>query len=121
MVTPGPESVESRIGLRNSSSPCRPRKSDWSPGLVDMRGDVDEEGWEYAFYWNGRYWWCGGNWHGKAVLIHGWVRRRKWIRELQRKQVSPLETEVDEKQEVVTEEGESEKPGGGGFDGLLSV
>ena len=57
---------------------------------VDMRGDVDQEGWEYAFYWNGRYWWCGGNWHGKAVLIHGWVRRRKWIRTMERDQVFPL-------------------------------
>lgn len=47
---------------------------------VDMRGDVDDEGWEYAFYWNGRYMCCGGNWHGKSVFIHGWVRRRKWIR-----------------------------------------
>jgi len=56
---------------------------------VDMRGDVDEEGWEYAFYWNGRYWWCGGNWHGKSVFVHGWVRRRKWIRELHRIEVHP--------------------------------
>ena len=95
----------------------------WKQGrwYVDMRGDVDEEGWEYAFYWNGRYRWCGGNWHGKAVLIHGWVRRRKWIRELQRKQVpSPL-MEVDQNGVVVTEEEEVGKRGGGGFDGLLSV
>src|ERR1700738_2165595 len=28
---------------------------------ADMRGDVDQEGWEYAFYWNGRYRWFGGN------------------------------------------------------------
>jgi hypothetical protein len=56
---------------------------------VDMRGDVDQEGWEYAFYWNGKYRWCGGNWHGQARFIHGWVRRRKWIRELVRKKVPP--------------------------------
>jgi hypothetical protein len=54
---------------------------------VDMRGDVDDEGWEYAFYWNGRYRWCGGNWHGKSVLIHGWVRRRRWVRDMERIQV----------------------------------
>jgi len=49
---------------------------------VDMRGDVDQEGWEYAFYWNGRRRWCGGNWHGQARFVHSWVRRRKWVREL---------------------------------------
>ena len=49
---------------------------------VDMRGDVDDEGWEYAFYWNGRYRWIGGNWHGKSVLVHGWVRRRRWVRDM---------------------------------------
>ena len=58
---------------------------------VDMRGDVDQEGWEYAFYWNGRWRWCGGNWHGQARLVHAWVRRRKWIRELIRKNVSPAQ------------------------------
>jgi len=57
---------------------------------VDMRGDVDDEGWEYAFYWNGRYNWVGGNWHGKAVWFHGYVRRRKWVREIRRKEVSSL-------------------------------
>jgi hypothetical protein len=60
---------------------CRWKEERW---YVDMRGDVDEEGWEYAFYWNGKYKWFGGNWHGKAVLFHGFVRRRKWIREMQR-------------------------------------
>ena len=62
---------------------------------VDMRGDVDEEGWEYAAYWNGRWKWFGGNWHGKHVLIHGWVRRRRWVRELQRIQVCPNAYECD--------------------------
>ena len=57
---------------------------------VDMRGDVDDEGWEYAYYWNGRYNWVGGNWHGKAVWFHGYVRRRKWVREIHRKEVSSL-------------------------------
>lgn len=56
---------------------------------VDMRGDVDQEGWEYAFYWNGRWRWCGGNWHGQARFIHAWVRRRKWVRQLIRKPVHP--------------------------------
>ena len=57
----------------------------------------------------------------RLVLIHGWVRRRKWIRELHRKQVSPRSTEVDQKLEVATEEEQAGKRGGGGFDGLLSV
>jgi hypothetical protein len=51
---------------------------------VDMRGDVDEEGWEYAFYWGGRYRWIGGNWHGKHVFLHAWVRRRRWVRKMER-------------------------------------
>ena len=52
---------------------------------ADMRGDVDQEGWEYAFYWNGRYRWFGGNWHGKPVWFHGSVRRRRWVRDMERK------------------------------------
>jgi hypothetical protein len=74
---------------------------------VDMRGDVDEEGWEYALYWNGRYWWCGGNWHGKAVWFHGWVRRRRWVRDMERieHQETPAQPTVERT---------------GGIEGLLS-
>ena len=68
---------------------------------VDMRGDVDQEGWEYAFYWNGRWRWCGGNWHGQAMFVHAWVRRRKWIRELMRKNVSPVHSSPPEPQTPV--------------------
>jgi len=80
---------------------------------VDMRGDVDEEGWEYAYIWDGRYYFIGGNWHGKSVLGHSWVRRRRWVRELVRKKRDKKAVKDGKKEEQVG------KPGGGGFDGLL--
>ena len=78
---------------------------------VDMRGDVDEEGWEYAFIWDGKYWWVGGNWHGKSVFGHALVRRRRWVRDLVRRR--------ERKAVQHMERGEVGKVGGGGFDELL--
>jgi hypothetical protein len=40
-----------------------------------MSGDVDEEGWEYSF-WFGK----GCAWHGTHPWFHSFVRRRRWLR-----------------------------------------
>ncbi|KAJ9085141.1 hypothetical protein DSO57_1016818 [Entomophthora muscae] len=42
--------------------------------LVDMSGDVDPNGWQYAFRFRQR------NWRGDAKAFHNFVRRRRWIR-----------------------------------------
>lgn len=81
---------------------------------VDMRGDVDQEGWEYAFYWNGRWRWCGGNWHGQARFVHSWVRRRKWIRELIRRPSRKRDEPSKEEEQIG-------KVAGGGLDELLTL
>ncbi|CAG8609430.1 16380_t:CDS:10 [Funneliformis mosseae] len=42
--------------------------------LIDMSGDVDEEGWEYAFNFH------SSSWHGCYQPLRSFVRRRRWIR-----------------------------------------
>ncbi|CAG8586500.1 3918_t:CDS:2, partial [Dentiscutata heterogama] len=47
--------------------------------LIDMSGDVDEEGWEYAPDFH-----CSC-WHGCYKPLRSFVRRRRWIRLRRRK------------------------------------
>ena len=50
---------------------------------ADMRGDVDQEGWEYAFYWNGS---IGGLVPGIGMgSLSGIVRGRRWVHDMERK------------------------------------
>jgi len=42
--------------------------------MIDMSGDVDEEGWEYAFNFH------NSSWHGCYQPFRSFVRRRRWIR-----------------------------------------
>ncbi|RHZ81073.1 hypothetical protein Glove_124g12 [Diversispora epigaea] len=42
--------------------------------LIDMSGDVDEEGWEYAFDFH-----CD-NWHGCYRTFRSFVRKRRWVK-----------------------------------------
>ncbi|KAG0226931.1 hypothetical protein BGW42_003285 [Actinomortierella wolfii] len=42
--------------------------------LVDMTGDVDEDGWEYAMTFH------GSPWHGNHELFRSFARRRRWLR-----------------------------------------
>jgi hypothetical protein len=46
----------------------------WRTWYVDMGRDVDEEGWEYSFYFR------GFAWHGTHPWFHSFVRRRRWLR-----------------------------------------
>lgn len=48
-----------------------------------MTGDVDEEGWQYSFYFR------GSKWHGVSVWWHAFVRRRRWIRKRVKRKVIP--------------------------------
>jgi len=42
---------------------------------VEMSHDVDEEGWEYSF------WFKNCSWHGTRPWFHSFVRRRRWLRQ----------------------------------------
>jgi len=42
--------------------------------MIDMSGDVDEEGWEYALNFH------NSGWHGCYKSFRSFVRRRRWIR-----------------------------------------
>ncbi|KAF9168329.1 hypothetical protein DFQ27_007626 [Actinomortierella ambigua] len=42
--------------------------------LVDMTGDVDEDGWEYAMTFH------GSPWHGSHEIFRSFSRRRRWLR-----------------------------------------
>ncbi|KAF9583471.1 hypothetical protein BGW38_009388 [Lunasporangiospora selenospora] len=47
--------------------------------LVDMTGDVDEDGWEYAMTFH------GSPWHGNYEIFRSFSRRRRWLRLRKRK------------------------------------
>ncbi|GAA5954944.1 hypothetical protein JCM3765_007819 [Sporobolomyces pararoseus] len=55
--------------------PCKPYWK-WldQEFMVDIGGDVDEEGWSYAVFFHSK------NWRGEPSLFKSFVRRRKWIR-----------------------------------------
>lgn len=50
--------------------------------LVDMTGDVDEDGWEYAMTFH------GSPWHGNYEIFRSFARRRRWLR-LRKRKVKP--------------------------------
>lgn len=50
--------------------------------MIDMTGDVDEAGWQYALKFHGAVW------HGNYKHFRSFVRRRRWLR-LRRSQVPP--------------------------------
>lgn len=47
--------------------------------MIDMTGDVDEAGWQYALKFHGAVW------HGNYKHFRSFVRRRRWLR-LRRRQ-----------------------------------
>lgn len=53
--------------------------------LVDMTGDVDEDGWEYAMTFH------GSPWHGNYEIFRSFARRRRWLR-LRKRKVCILDT-----------------------------
>ncbi|KAF9977541.1 hypothetical protein BGZ73_005670 [Actinomortierella ambigua] len=50
--------------------------------LVDMTGDVDEDGWEYAMTFH------GSPWHGSHEIFRSFSRRRRWLRLRKKKGVT---------------------------------
>ncbi|KAI9295195.1 hypothetical protein K502DRAFT_365198 [Neoconidiobolus thromboides FSU 785] len=48
--------------------------------MIDMSGDVDPHGWQYAFHFKNH------TWRGETKAFHNFVRRRRWIRLRRKKQ-----------------------------------
>ena len=65
----------SAVNITNAQVPDPSWEWDWRCWYVDMSGDVDEEGWEYSF-WFGK----SAAWHGTHPWFHSFVRRRRWLR-----------------------------------------
>jgi hypothetical protein len=70
----------SAVDLTNAQVPDPSWEWAWRTWYVDMSHDVDEEGWEYSF-WFGK----NGAWHGTHPWFHSFVRRRRWLRQRVRK------------------------------------
>lgn len=73
------------IGTDLQNHPLPDPTWEWvdSTWLVDMSGDVDPNGWQYAFRFNN----C--TWRGDSKAFHNFVRRRRWLRLRQKKVRSP--------------------------------
>jgi hypothetical protein len=71
---------ESRVNITDAQLPDPSWEWSWRTWYVDMSRDVDEEGWEYSFYFK------GFSWHGTHPWLTSFVRRRRWIRKRVRKQ-----------------------------------
>jgi hypothetical protein len=66
---------KSRVGVADAQLPDPSWEWAWRSWYVDMGGDVDEEGWEYSFWF-----WRGCGWHGTHPWFSSFVRRRRWLR-----------------------------------------
>lgn len=64
----------SPVNITNAQVPDPSWVWDWKSWYVDMSYDVDEEGWQYSF------WFRGAAWHGNHPWFHSFVRRRRWLR-----------------------------------------
>jgi hypothetical protein len=77
----------SAVNITNAQVPDPSWEWAWRCWYVDMSGDVDEEGWEYSFWFGKR---CA--WHGTHPWFHSFVRRRRWLRKRsKRKTFKPKE------------------------------
>lgn len=66
---------DSPVNITNAQVPDPSWTWDWRTWYVDMSHDVDEEGWEYSFSFQGRF-----AWHGSHPWFHSFARRRRWLR-----------------------------------------
>jgi len=64
----------SAVNITNAQVPDPSWVWAWKTWYVDMSHDVDEEGWQYSFYFR------NFSWHGNHPWFHSFVRRRRWLR-----------------------------------------
>lgn len=64
----------SAVNITNAQVPDPSWEWAWRTWYVDMSGDVDEQGWQYAFSFT------TSKWHGTHPWFHSFVRRRRWVR-----------------------------------------
>ncbi|KAL2810708.1 hypothetical protein BJX63DRAFT_422927 [Aspergillus granulosus] len=62
------------VNITNAQVPDPSWEWAWKTWYVDMSGDVDEQGWQYAFSF------ASSSWHGTHPFFHSFVRRRRWVR-----------------------------------------
>ncbi|KAJ5683926.1 uncharacterized protein N7477_000271 [Penicillium maclennaniae] len=65
---------ESAVNITNAQVPDPSWQWAWKTWYVDMSGDVDDQGWQYAFSFG------SSQWHGTHPWFHSFVRRRRWVR-----------------------------------------
>ncbi|KAL4913745.1 hypothetical protein BDW62DRAFT_192040 [Aspergillus aurantiobrunneus] len=63
------------VNITNAQVPDPSWDWAWKTWYVDMSGDVDEQGWQYAFSFS-----TSSSWHGTHPFWHSFVRRRRWVR-----------------------------------------
>lgn len=68
------EKRDSAVNITNAQLPDPSWEWVWKAWYVDMSGDVDEQGWQYAFSFG------SSQWHGTHPWFHSFVRRRRWVR-----------------------------------------
>lgn len=73
------------VNITNAQVPDPSWEWAWKNWYVDMSGDVDEQGWRYAFSFS-----LSSSWHGTHPFWNSFVRRRRWVR-LRVKKVAPTE------------------------------
>ncbi|KAJ5167833.1 Meiotically protein [Penicillium canariense] len=65
---------DSPVNITNAQVPDPSWEWAWRTWYVDMSGDVDDQGWQYAFSFG------SSQWHGTHPWFHSFVRRRRWLR-----------------------------------------
>ena len=73
----------SPVNITNAQVPDPSWVWEWKTWYVDMSHDVDEEGWQYSFYFK------NFSWHGNHPWFHSFVRRRRWLRKRVKQKLPP--------------------------------
>lgn len=81
----------SGVNITNAQVPDPSWTWEWKSWYVDMSSDVDEEGWQYSF------WFRGAAWHGNHPWFHSFVRRRRWLRKRVKQKLPPKTKENRER------------------------
>lgn len=64
------------VNITNAQVPDPSWEWAWKTWYVDMSGDVDDQGWQYAFAFSS----SPSSWHGTHPFWHSFVRQRRWVR-----------------------------------------